>query len=454
MSVSVIDLGDVSDPSARLDEYPPARRHEFDRATLRRLTTAVIAGVCALLLGGSALPGPPVLREVWSVPFSDNDSMSAQGGLLFVNRAVTGGSELTAYDMATGALRWTRASDESPVWIDAATQPGVILLPSDEQVTALTLEDGSVVSYAYGGTLTAIDPATGNRLWERPGMQVYGDDGDKVLLHESGGDGQITAFRLVGARDGSIVWEQRAPAGVDRVEVQSENGVAAHIVTATPTGEITVLRYSDGTTVASAQVPWSPTSSSDGTGSMIATAPGLVMVLHITRDTNTVTAYRATTLEELWTREFTDSAHVQDCGPVLCVGGGNFFTAVDPATGEARWSGDGNAAFGLLLPNDRLLVSGNDDAPQQTIVDVATGRPVGGAGRGRLLYRDDRTGALFLLRGLFPDLNRMAVSRLDPVTGRAVTLGALPIRDDRFCTGEGRYLACQVETTLTVTAVG
>lgn len=449
----MIDLGDLSDPAATPEDYPAYRRRELDRALLRRLAQAVTAGLCALVLGGSALPAPPLLRQVWSVPFSDNDIMSVDKDAVYVNRVVAGGSELTAYDVATGAVRWAVPGGARPSWLEPLPAAGVLMLAGDEQWAEPTPGEDDMSPYVHGGTVTVLDPATGVTLWKQPGLRAYGDAEQTVLIHERRPDGVITTLRLVNLRDGSVVWERPPPAGIETVDVQVGAGDTARVVTAGAGGEVTVLRYSDGTVVTSARLPWQPLSSSTGVGSSIVTTPGLVMVMETSYGRSQMIAYRTDTLKPLWTRTFTDWAHVQDCGPVICLGGGGRFTAVDPETGAERWTAVGSSSSWLTLDDELMLVSDGDDGPTQRVVDAATGRPAGPAARGQILHRDDRDG-LILLREVFPDTNRLVVGRLSLTDGRAVTLGAIPIASERVCAGASRYIACQQGGDLTVTAVG
>lgn len=453
MSVPVIDLGDVSDPTAAPGEYPPARHREVDRTVLRRLLTAAIAGVCVLMLGGSARPGPAILREMWSVPVTDNDTVSIQDGTVHMLRVGVGGSELTAYDLATGAARWTRPAGERPSWVQNVPQVGLLLLAGEEEWVEPEAGDEGVSPYVYGGAVTALDPATGATVWKRPGIQVSGGVEDTVLLYERDPAGVMTGLRLLNARDGSVVWERRPTGGVEAVQILLDGDRAARVVMAGPDGEVTVLRYADGGTVTSARVRWTPLAPDSGEGSMILTAPGLVMVVTQVEGRGSMVAYRADTLKPLWTRQFPDWGNAQQCGPVICVGGGDSFAGVDPETGEERWAIDGSLNFWLTLDGGLLLVSGNDDAPTQRIIDAATGRPTGHSARGEVLYQDD-TGGLVLIRNIVPDTTRVAVRRLDLTTGRSVLIGSLPVADDHVCQGEGRHIACRSGGRLTVTAVG
>jgi PQQ-like domain len=332
----------------------------------------------------------------------------------------------------------------------------VLLLPGEEQLSEVRSEDGSGVSFPYGGTLTALDPATGEVLWKQPGMQYWEGSRDTMLMFERVRDGTISWLRLVRTRDGSVVWERRAPAGAESVAVQFDGDAPARVVTASSEGELTVLRYTDGAPVVSGTVPWTPTSYSTGAGSNLSAVSGRLVVtdtgLDVLANRSRVTVYRTDDLRQLWSRDTTGWPDVQDCGPVVCVGTAEgVFEAVDPETGAKRWGMAGGQVGGVIPGTGRLLVAGGDQ-PRQTLVDAATGRAIGPGGRGGLLYRDLGEGTVTLLRDLGPASS--AVSRLDTVTGRSTMLGALTGGNQRYCLGEGRRIACSLGDRLAVIAVG
>jgi outer membrane protein assembly factor BamB len=457
MTMTVIDLGDLSDPSAGPDDYPGGgRSREFDRATVGRLVRGAIAFVAVLALGGSGLPAPPVLHEVWSAPFSEMDAMTVLGETVFLYTAVAGGqSELAAHDLATGATRWTRRTPGDPVWVNTLPRAGVLLLPTGEELVERTLPDGGIVQYVHGGTLTALDPATGEQLWKYDGMQTGGETGDSLLLFERAEDGRLTTLRLIGSRSGSVIWERAVPPGAETVTVLSDGDVPSLVVTASDEGELTTMAYSDGRTLTSGRVPWTQVSMNTGEGSQLTTAGGRILIVDNGSQQSEVTAYHPDDLRRLWSRVMPGWAYGETCGPLICLGAaGNFTTAVDPSDGEQRWDFLGNSYAGMPVGEGRVLLSTGDTIPRQAILDVVTGRQIGPSIPGHVTFRDQRTGSLTLLRGLYPDLTRNAVSRLDPATGRIITLGAVTVTQGRFCDGGGRYLACLNNGRIVVTAVG
>ncbi|MFC4067704.1 outer membrane protein assembly factor BamB family protein [Actinoplanes subglobosus] len=456
MTVSVIDLGDVSYSPDDPEDYRDGRR-AIDRIRVSRAARVALVLLVALFLGGSGLPGPPVLREMWSVPFSEADSMVIGGDALYVRRSLLGVSELTAYDLATGTIRWTRGTGPGPAWMGIEPRPQVLLLPGEEQVSEVRAEDGSSISFSYGGTLTALDPATGEALWERPGLQYWDSPGDTMLMFERVRDGSISWIRLVRTRDGSTVWERRAAAGTDNVVVQFDGDVPTRVVTADPEGELTVLRYTDGTVVTSGIVPWTPMSYSTGAGTSLNAVAGRIIVadtgLGPQLDESRVTAYRTDDLVKLWSRDTSGWPNVQDCGPVICLGTAqDQIEGVEPETGAKRWGMPGGQFVGTLPGTGNVLVAGTDDKPLQTLVDAATGRVIGTGGSGGLLHHDPVDGSVTLLRGR--ELTSSAVSRLDTATGRSTTLGVVSGGNQRYCIGEGRRIACTTGDRLVVTAVG
>ncbi|MEV4281233.1 PQQ-binding-like beta-propeller repeat protein [Actinoplanes xinjiangensis] len=456
MSVSVIDLGDVSSLPDEPEGYPGGRPG-FGRVRVGRLAKAAIAAVVTLVAGGSALPGPPVLREVWSVPTSADESMTLDADSVYLHRPGENGTELTAYDLRTGRVRWTRPIDTGPSWFGATPQHGVLLLPGDEQTIEVKSPDGGMMGYSYSGSLTALDPATGEQLWQRPGSQHWADTGETLLMYERDRTGTLTWLRQVRMRDGSIVWERRAPAKADTVEVLFDDGTPNRIVTAGPRGRLTVLRYTDGTEVTSRSLPWQKVSYNTGVGSSLGAVKGRLVVvdtgLEGNIDRSRVTVYRADSLTPLWSRETNGWANVQDCGPLVCLSTAQgLFEAVDPETGARRWAMAGSPFIGTVADGERLLIPGTDDEPEQTLVDAATGRVIGPIAAGGLMSMDDEEGTATLLRQLDPTTS--VLSRIDTDTGRSTVLGVLPAGDQVFCSGSGRRIVCTLGDRLVVMTAG
>jgi hypothetical protein len=456
VTMSVIDLGDVSYPPDEPEGYPDGRP-EFGRFRSGRPVKAAIAVLAALALGGSALPTPPILRQVWSAPYAQVESMTVEGDAVYVRRTSGTRTEVTAYDLGTGTSRWTRDAGVGPAWLGVNPQQGVLLIPGDEQTVTVESVDGTTIGYSYAGSLTALDPATGERLWQRAGSPYGEAAGDRLLMYERSPDGTITWLRLVRARDGSTVWERRAPATADVVVVQLDGDVPARIITAGPRGELTVLHYADGTPVASGPVPWRPMAYDTGAGSHLSAVTGRLVVVDTGTDANSersrVTVYRTDDLTLLWSRDTSGWPNVQECGPLLCVGTAEgVFEAVDPDTGTKRWGMTGGPFIGSLRGGERLLIAGTDDQPKQTLVEAATGRVIGPGGSGNLHYQDVDEGTATLLRDL--DGSRSVVTRLDTTTGTSTTLGVVGGGSQHFCGVERNWIVCAIDDQLVVTTVG
>jgi outer membrane protein assembly factor BamB len=453
--MSVIDLGDINHLPGEPEGYPGGLRGvaRFRMGWLAKAATAVLT---LLVLGGSALPGPPVLREIWSTPVSDTEAWFVEQNTVYVHRARGGGTELTAYELTTGEIRWTHPVGTSRV--NVAARNGVLLLPRAEQPDDATSVDVSAIGYAYSGSLAVLDPVSGTRLWERPGSVYREDTGETMLMYERAPTGTMTWLRLVRVRDGSVVWERRAPEKADTVVVQFDGSAPARVVTATQQGRLTVLRYADGTALASGSVPWRPMSYTTRSGSFLGAVDGRLVVvdleLETSGDMSRVAVYRAGDLDPLWSREVKGYATVQDCGPLLCLtknGQGFVVEAVDPDAGEQRWEMPGVQFIGSGPGGERLLVSGPYEKPTQTLVDTATGRTIAPVVNGSLLSMDQQKSIALLLRYIDPA--NSALSRIDIATGKRTLLGRIAADDQIFCSGQGNWIACPLDGRLVVSTV-
>ncbi|GIE36693.1 hypothetical protein Ait01nite_097380 [Actinoplanes italicus] len=212
MTMSVIDLGDIK----HLPDEPksdPRVHRGIARFRIGRLAKAATAVLTVLALGGSALPGPPVLREVWSTAVSDTESWSVDQDAVYVHRARGGRTELTEYESATGEVRWTHPVATGPSRANVTARHGVLLLPKAEQ------------------------------------------------------------------------------------SIDVDGGAPARVVTATQQDGLTVLRYADGTPLASGSVPWRPTSYATRSGSYLSAVDGRLVVVDLVLETSgdliRVAVYRA-----------------------------------------------------------------------------------------------------------------------------------------------------------------
>ncbi|MEV6344933.1 PQQ-binding-like beta-propeller repeat protein [Actinoplanes sp. NPDC051851] len=449
--MTVIELGDVSGTGRDGPEPDPAGR-PAPRSIRRRLAVAVaLAGV--LLLGAAAPPGVPLVHELWWAPFDDESSMTVRNGTVYVQKATTDGSVMTAYDLVTGDRRWKRATTGQASWMAVTGAGGVLLIAGAPVSTNVSYGDGSLAVQLSASELTALDEATGEPLWRAEG-EMQAVSGDTVLLGDQDEAGHLTALRSIGLRTGSPRWERRiTPAEVIATPDDGGDG-PERIVTATADGRVTVFDAVDGTPLLARRVSWIERQPGEGLGTILRIAGDKLLVTRTDRRGGTITAYRLDTLDELWNTSANRQAVVQPCGPVLCLSNGGEVDGIDPATGALRWRGAGWAGA-ESLGGGRLLAYDNGQEPHQTLLDAATGRPIGaGDGVGYPIWPDAATGALLLVRALAEPGGRTVVTRLDLTTGRADPMGTVGTAEGINCRGTDRYLACQDDDRLIVTAVG
>ena len=465
--MTVIELGDVS-PTAG-DEPPP--RPEFHPRSVRRLVTVGVALLCALVLGASARPGTPTVHQVWSVPISSGDSVTARTDGLYLHRFQDGRPQITAYETATGAVRWTRRTEGNVSWMYQGEPAGALLLSGDEKFEDVEFDDGSLGQIAYGGSTTALDAATGRWRWRVPG-EVQFVTGDTVLLADRDRTGDFERLRLVGARDGAEIWTRALPRQ-RHLSVQSEDGAPPRIVVADRAGNATALRHSDGAVLAEQDLAWSRAELEHGIDTYLYIVGDLVIVHRNDPASGSITAYRADTLERLWARDTQPYPTTQSCGPVICLSETGRMLGLDPGTGVVRWTVAAGTGAQPISP-DRLLISADSgDPPEQFLIDPATGERIGSPVRGWSLEvrpaagpRFDATGTpvgpaarriVVLSRFFTPGALRTAVRHLDVATGRVVLVGEVTTTEQvggDQCDSVLGYLACRRDDELVVTEVG
>ncbi|GAA4592485.1 outer membrane protein assembly factor BamB [Actinoplanes octamycinicus] len=426
--MTVIDLGDLSVHPDEPPAPPPARRLP------RRPAAALVALLCAVTLGAAATPDPPLVHEVWSVPAEQGDGLATTEDTVYVARATDGRTVLSAYELATGATRWTR---DLP-WVSGG---GLLtFLAGDGMVQLADTPRGSIGDRPeafYPSRATVVDAATGEVRWRTTG-EVQHTTPEAVLLADRDDLGEITALRLAGARTGEIRWT-RPVRRVIRLELDG-----SRIVTVTEAGEAAVYRYADGTPLARGRVAWN---TDRDLGAQALIHDGRYVVTRTDPLGATVTAYRLTDLRPDWSLRTLRSSLISDCGPVLCLSRGADVAGLEPATGTTRWVLAGQGFVNRAGP-DRLLAAGTDtDQPAQTLVDAATGRVIAGLGPG---WPDGD----LLIGNTTGSPVRTVLSRMDLVAGRSTPVGTVESIEGVYCSVTGRFLACRRPGRIVVTAVG
>ncbi|MEU4559606.1 PQQ-binding-like beta-propeller repeat protein [Actinoplanes sp. NPDC023936] len=449
--MTVIELGEYNVP---IEPDPPARP-EFNPRNVRRFLLAGVVLACLLLLGAGGPHAAPLVRDVWSVPMTDQDSMSVRGDGIFLLRDTGAGRvRLTAYEPATGAVRWARESAGIVSWMRQGEEAGLLLIPGDEKLATVEFEDGSQGQVAWGINTTALDSRTGRQLWKTAG-EAQAAAATSVLLAERDSSGNYVSVRLVDARTGAEIW-QRPAGGALHLIVKNEGPSPTLIVLASNDGRATVLRYADGSLIAQKKLPWSAGSDDDDT--YLSVVEDLVLVSRNYWQRAVVTAYRTGSLERLWETETGAYSYVSECGPVLCITDGALLRGLDPRTGREVWNRSG-ASGGAAPVGDRLIASDGADPPAQVVLDPATGEQIGSGGIGWLMRYEAYQNSVVLLHRIYDQGPlRDAVDHLDLTTGEITRVGQLQssadVQQGWRCDSTGRYLACQRDALLVITAVG
>ena len=449
--MTVIELGDVT-----LGSRPPgaAEPPEDDRRAVRRFALAAVAVLCLGTVTGSVRPEPALLRTLWSIPFGLADRYAMTSDALYAATSASR-SRLTAYDLRTGAVRWSAAMPEPNGWPLTAEAAGVLLLPADrttKQVASPT--SGSYLAEFYRQTV-AVDAHTGAELWRVPG-DAFAVSGRSVLLVDRGGDrgDALLAFRLVDLPGGDVRWSRTTAADTVQVALGGADQLNPDLLaTVTATGQAEVLRLADGASMSAGHVDYRGGSPEDGEYvDMFLDARNLYLRLAGGRG-DSLTAYALGTLRQVWRRGDTARVTAYPCGAVLCSLTNPGMATFDPATGRELWSDPRTQSAWPAGPG-RLLST--DRGPEEyTLVDEATGRRIARLAGGQPIP-DTAGTVVYLVRDTHDPRYRTAVSRIDLASGRLGLRGTIPrIGGDFGCTATADRLACPtVSGRLVVAEVG
>jgi outer membrane protein assembly factor BamB len=426
--MALIDLGDVS---------APARPWPRPRWTGRRWREAGLALAVAVSLAtlNAAPAGEPTVRVLWTAPLPPSVVVQADQDTVYTLRAVGGGGELTAHELSTGQVRWTRPATTATVttgWFSVLAAAKLLVIPT---------ENGDI----------AVDAVTGGHLWRVRGS-VESFTADDVLLVESGERTSSSRLRLVRAGDGATIW-QRSLGEVRGTAVQVRDGRPATI--AVDSGELGLLRYEDGVTLVSRDLQ----RHGADVQQMVFVGDQLLVHRHYD-DRFTVTGYRMDTLAETWRIETPGDGTVRDCGPVVCLSTSQGVAGIDPGTGARRWLVPGVQDV-WPVTGDRVLTAGtrrgphSDQQPLISVIDARTGRRLGSPTAGQPVVSATGDGPLLVLRLRDSPVGPTSIYDVDPVTGRSSLIGEV---DDALLNLPyelvGRHIVRMREGRLQVMAVG
>lgn len=390
----------------------------------RARPVALVAAVLAVLiaLGGAAGPRPgprPVLtlsQGITAVTLGGRSAFTAGQG------------QVRAYDLPSGAVRWSRGFTQEVYTLTYDAAAGVLLVTT------------------AGGPATVLDAASGRPLWAvaDDGSWVQAVGGGTMLTRLEPAGGRST-LRVADLRTGRRLWLREvgpvaflSPEGTPAGALAGTPGEAATpIVVAAPTGSVTVLRPADGTVLGRGEldVPLTvPDDLSTATRFVDVTAfGGRLYVSDRNAGSTALSAYSIEPFRRLWRTTGGPAGSVSDCGPVLCVTGERALSGVDPADGRPRWVQPAYA-MGVRYDEHTVFATQPGGETPAALLDAATGRPwaeLGDSRRiGTVLVRVDRTG-------------RPWVSVPD-ATGTPRVIGSIDGSGDDRCEAAAGYLACPV----------
>jgi outer membrane protein assembly factor BamB len=422
--MTIIELGD---PGSDATAPAPARRR-LDHHVVMRWAAAAVAVLCAATLTGSAVPGSTVIRPRWSVAFSSTSLADATRDTVFV-QSINVGSEVTAYELGSGKVRWSKGLP-MPRGRMTAGVPGVVLVP--------ILLEGTV----------ALDPRTGAEMWRLPG-DIVSATPETALLTQP--DRTLVLARMA---DGSRIWSRPIEGDESWAVIGPER---QRIVAVTPDGRLQVLRLSDGALL-------SQSHAENGSGVPFRTGllaeSGLLFVNRMETDRAVVTAYDLGTLRQRWryaqsaTDEIVTGPAARACGVVLCFADGTGTVGLDPGTGTIRWRAAGFVDAAPVAGQNRMLADSGDGG-RYALLDTATGTVVVSLGAGIAVRDAVRFVPAYYLRPVAPDGRRVAVSRIDLATGGLQLRGMVEAVGPQGCTAVADTLICGTKDgRLTVTDVG
>jgi hypothetical protein len=418
--VTILDL-DVAPETA-------GRRPRRVAGPSRSVALFVVGVLTLLLVTASARPVALVAGVLWAGAYDrDNDTMTVTPTSLFVFHQQT----LTAYDLATGAARWSAPAPAVMPQVPSVAD-GVVVAPDGFE---RYFEQPDLVLARTTRTV-ARDARTGAVLWRAAGAPQ--DVGRQSVLLADG-----DRLRDVGLHDGRTRWS-RPVAGLSSVVVLGDA-----VVTAAADGRLTVLGYGDGSFRRTEKVPWA------GRAWLSAAAGRLVVTSQGPSGLTSSVVYRPGTLAELWRSD----GNLTDCRAVLCGADPGGLIGYDPDTGARRWEAAGLTAA-WPVRDDRIIGSAELSGRSQ-LLDPATGHAVGAPGSGLGSWRTEGRSAVadapapssvFALRGEPGAPDEAVVVRIEVGTGSHYLLGAIGGTGWIGCRNVAKYLVCLRDSSLTVTA--
>jgi hypothetical protein len=419
MGVPIIDL-DVAPP--RIDAKPRSLRSRL--AVLRPFLLLGALGL-ALTLGAAAPPANRMAQVLSAEGTAAAAFVLGPDALYTAQYGNNPNSEsaVRGYDLATGALRW------------AAAVP--------QNVQNLEIDPRSRVLMARSGTepkITFLDAGSGEALWriEAPNTSVVRLAGGAVLMRTDLTEAR-TSLRLADARTGRQIWARTVDPAAELGPDDLHGEAPSRIVAIAATGEVTVLRWTDGAVLSEGnllvRLPVEAdynSGVSDFTG--VSTVGDRIYVSRRDNGRASMTAFSTVPLVQLWRAGGGPVGSVFDCAAVLCVADTRFVSGVDPADGAVRWTAP-EFSSAERYDASYLFAYDQQENPQSAVLDAATGK---------VLHRLGQTVRVadLLLRSDTVIPGRAWVAVVDPADGATHTVGSVNTGAPFGCDVRGAYLAC------------
>ncbi|HEX8630582.1 MAG TPA: PQQ-binding-like beta-propeller repeat protein [Catenuloplanes sp.] len=407
----VIELGELRQSAQPADPpRPPAGR---------RAPALLIAAALVGALGGAA-PAPAPVDPVL-IPTAAGDARVLAGDRYYVfapGAARSGAGVLSTYQLPGGRL-----VSRTPTTIAGQ-------LIGAERLGGLLLANHAVEGQAEPGSrVTAIDAGTGQIRWTEPGAPVgLSPSGRSVVLANYGRD-DGTRWAAVDVATGQRRWTFGADFR-DITTFPEEGRRVPRLVTVRTSGLVEVRDTETGAVTAAATLP-RPTIIPDG-GATVWTSNGLLLI----GTAAGLDGYGLDRLDLRWrnpTINPADGFVNPGCGDVICIDAPTGMRAIDPATGQVRWSSEQRSPYRGI---GRYLLAGHlDGSPKNephTVIDVVTGRQRGTFGRWQPLGEQRRGGSVIGLSR--PPGGDVWYALLDPAAMSVRVLGV----------ASGAYGECEV----------
>ncbi|MGK5678537.1 outer membrane protein assembly factor BamB family protein [Actinoplanes sp. URMC 104] len=309
----VIDLGlERGEP----DSYDSPRRSTFPRW----FPAAVLTALVLLTAGASVAPAKPVLTEVFSLPIGSADAyaVTEDGRLLAQTFGV-----LSSYALSDGRTQW-----------DAGHTPPAFRLRLG---SGLVLMRPWTAGFREPDT-TAISLADGAPRWTRSGS-VMTLAGSPTLLAVSFPRGAGGSRRVQGPIDavdpvtGRTRWTVTVPSSAALMGLPGPGDSGTRMLLVHDDRTMAVHDLVTGERLAVAPVP-----AADYDASNPVVVDGVILLRHPGNPGMEFSAYDPSTLRNLWSRPADGFSDAVACGVLACLTGPDGMRAIDPATGDERWS--------------------------------------------------------------------------------------------------------------------